>query len=160
MPPIIVNKIPVPKPKKDAMPANIQNKPRDDIVKSWLPVLVFMGLIFYASSIPGSDIPSLFPFQDVVFHLSVYLMLAFFFSRALRNTYPNFTVSRVILITILFGVFYGMTDEFHQAFVPLRTCSGFDLFIDGVGSLIGSLIFTIRKVLLNAIKLSNGISND
>ena len=53
-----------------------------------------------------------------------------------------------------------MTDEFHQAFVPLRTCSGFDLFIDGVGSVTGSLIFTARKFLLNARKLSNGASDD
>ncbi len=142
------------------MPANIQNKPNNDIVKSWLPVLVFMGLIFYASSTPGSDIPSLFPFQDAVFHLSVYLILAFFFSRALRNTYPNITVSRIILITVLFGVFYGMTDEFHQLFVPLRTCSGSDLFVDGMGSVIGSLIFTAGKFLLNAIKLSNEASDD
>jgi len=141
------------------MPANIQNKPNNDIVKSWLPVLAFMGFIFYASSIPGSNIPSLFPFQDVVFHLSVYLMLAFFFSRALRNTYPDIRASKIILITILFAVFYGMTDEFHQAFVPLRTVSGFDLFIDAVGSVTGSLIFAAKKTLLNLMKLSNGASN-
>ena len=123
------------------MPANIRNKPKNHCMGSWLPVLAFMGLIFYASSIPGSNIASVFPFQDIAFHLSVYSLLALFFSRALRITYPDITVSKNILITVLFGVFYGLTDEFHQAFVPLRTASGFDLFIDGLGSIIGTLIF-------------------
>ncbi len=108
-------------------------------IKYWLPVLVFMGFIFYASSIPGSNIPSLFPFQDIAFHLFVYLILAFLFARALKNTYSNITPSKIILFTIIFGVAYGLTDELHQAFVPYRCVSSFDVFIDSVGSFIGSL---------------------
>jgi VanZ family protein len=99
-----------------------------------------MGVIFYASSIPASNIPPLFPFQDIAFHLFIYCLLAYFFSRALKNTYSGLIPSRIIVFAIVFCIIYGITDEFHQAFVPGRTPSGLDVFIDGVGSFIGSMV--------------------
>ena len=109
------------------------------VVKFWLPVLVCMGFIFYASSIPGQDIPAVFVNQDIVFHIIIYLMLGFLYARALKNTYSNMTPAKVILFTVIFCVVYGVTDELHQAFVPYRTVSGLDVLNDGIGSLIGSL---------------------
>jgi VanZ family protein len=100
-----------------------------------------MGAIFYFSSIAGSDIPSLFAFQDILFHLVIYAILAYFFSRAFKNSYLNFNPLKIIYITVIFGVIYGMTDEWHQTFVAGRYASGLDLFIDGLGSFIGSLIY-------------------
>ena len=108
-------------------------------IKFWLPVLACMGLIFYASSLSGSDIPSVFPFQDIMFHFLVYLTLGFLFSRALSKTHTNLTLIKVFLFTVIFGTFYAITDEFHQAFVPLRDASAFDVFIDTAGNLAGSL---------------------
>lgn len=110
-------------------------------IKYWLPVLICMGLIFYASSIPGSDIPSCFPFQDIIFHLFIYLMLGFFYARALKNIYANIALPKVIFFTVIFGVIYGIADEFHQSFVPYRSVSGLDLFIDGIGVFIGSALY-------------------
>ncbi len=117
------------------------DKYRLKIIRLWLPVLVCMGIIFYASSLPGSDIPSLFPFQETAYHLLLYLILALFFSRALKNTYTDIASLKIILVTILFGIVYGITDELHQAFVPDRTVSGLDVIIDGIGSFVGSLIY-------------------
>ena len=115
------------------------------MIKLWLPVLVCMGIIFYASSLPGSDIPPLFPFQDIAFHILIYLILALFFSHALKNTYTDIALSKVILLTIIFGIVYGITDELHQAFVPDRTASGLDVIIDGIGSFIGSIVYRWPK---------------
>jgi VanZ family protein len=42
---------------------------------------------------------------------------------------------------ILVGVLYGVTDEFHQAFVPGRSVSVFDWIADVVGVLMGYTIF-------------------
>lgn len=125
------------------MPASPVNKSRVKqmpiMVKLWLPVLLWMGFIFYASSIPGNEVPSLFPFQDIAFHLFIYLILSFFFARALKNTYFGITRAKIIVFTVIFGVIYGISDELHQAFVPYRTVSGLDLFIDTLGSFMGSL---------------------
>lgn len=119
------------------------------LIKYWLPVLGCMGLIFYASSLEGRDIPPLFPFQDIVFHLAAYSALGFSFSRALKNSYTDITLSKLIVFTIIFGTIYGISDEWHQAFVPYRTVSGLDVFIDGVGAFLGSLIqlylFPLRR---------------
>lgn len=127
------------------MPAKLFNKSRAKlapiIIKFWLPVLLCMGFIFYTSSIPGIKIPSLFPFQDIPFHIFIYSVLSFFFSRALKNTYLNMTQAKIIVFTIIFGLIYGLSDELHQAFVPYRTVSGLDVFTDTLGSFLGSLIY-------------------
>jgi VanZ family protein len=99
-----------------------------------------MAFIFYVSSVPGKDIPSLFPFQDILFHGSIYAILALFFYRALKNTFAKLLVFKTIVLAVIFGFGYGITDELHQLFTPARCCSGFDLIIDTAGSLVGSLI--------------------
>lgn len=123
------------------MPVNQSNNQAVRFIKFWLPVLVCMGFIFYASSIPGRDVPLLFPFQDVLFHAVVYAIMAYLFARALKNSYLEFSLLKIICLTIVFGIGYGLSDEFHQMFVPGRYASGFDLFIDGIGSFLGSLFY-------------------
>ena len=110
-------------------------------VKFWLPILLWMGVIFYFSSLPGKDIPSLFPLQDVIFHITVYTLLAYLFSRALKNTYPKLTPARLVFLVVIFGIIYGLSDEFHQSFVAGRDASAFDLFIDTVGSFMGGIFY-------------------
>jgi len=123
------------------MPAKQSNGYTIRFIKFWLPVLVCMGFIFYTSSIPGKDIPPLFPFQDVLFHAVIYTIMAYFFARALKNTNLQLSSPKIICLTVAFGILYGLSDEFHQIFVSERYASGWDLFFDGVGSFIGSLIF-------------------
>jgi len=127
------------------MAANPSNKEAALIIKSWLAVAACMGFIFFVSSRPQRDIPPLFPFQDVVYHTLVYLILALYFSRALKNTNPNIPALNLIIFTIIFGVVYGITDEFHQSFVPGRSVSGFDVFIDAIGSTAGGIIYLWPK---------------
>ncbi len=127
------------------MPVNPQNKKTSVFIKFWLPVLACMGFIFHLSSVPGSEIPPLFFCQDIVFHLVVYLILGLVFARALKNTYLNITPQKIIFLTIIFASLYGLTDELHQAFVPYRSASVFDVFIDGIGGFLGSLIYPARK---------------
>jgi len=126
-----------------ALPVHQHGKQMHKFIKFWVPVLLFMGFIFYASSIPGSKIPSVFPYQDIVYHTIIYLILAYFFSRALKNTYVKISLVSVITIAFIFGIFYGITDEFHQSFVSGRTVSAVDVFYDGAGSFLGGLIWRL-----------------
>lgn len=50
-------------------------------------------------------------------------------------------VKRFTLYVFLAGIFYGVTDELHQYFVPKRTISLFALIADGLGSLVGTYSF-------------------
>jgi VanZ family protein len=36
---------------------------------------------------------------------------------------------------------YGITDEIHQSFVPMRDTSVFDVFADGLGSFAGAYFY-------------------
>jgi VanZ family protein len=40
---------------------------------------------------------------------------------------------KVAVETVLFCLVYGMTDEFHQSFIPRRSVSGLDLLADLAG---------------------------
>lgn len=127
------------------MPAIRNNKRIAGFVKFWLPVMAWMGLIFYASGLPAGDIPPLFPFQDIAFHLFVYSALALFFARALKNSRSALGPARLIFFTVIFAFLYALSDEFHQAFVPGRFASGLDIFIDSAGAFAGSIIYGMGR---------------
>lgn len=123
------------------MPVNTSIDSKRGLVNSWLPVFACMGVIFYTSTIPGSNVPSLFPSQDIVYHITAYIALGFFFSRACKRSFPGLKRAELVLFAIIFGLIYGISDEFHQFFVPNRCVSGFDIFIDTLGSFIGGLLY-------------------
>ncbi|MCM8795222.1 MAG: VanZ family protein [Candidatus Omnitrophica bacterium] len=127
--------------KKDVMPAKHPNKRITGIIRFWLPVYVWMGIIFYFSSLPAEAIPHLFFYQDIFFHLFNYFLLVYFFSRAIKNTFYSLSFKKRVYFCIIFGIIYGLSDEFHQFFVPGRDMSMGDLLFDGLGSLLGSLFY-------------------
>jgi len=111
------------------------------ILKLWLPVVFVMAVIFRASSLPASDIPPVFAYQDIVFHFLIYLLLAYFFARGLINTNDKIPYLWRIFFTFFFVLLYALSDEFHQSFVPGRDPSLFDIFIDSIGSISGAIIY-------------------
>jgi VanZ family protein len=127
-----------------------RNKPAVIFAKFWLPLFAWMGLIFYSSSLPAKDLPELFPFQDILYHLLTYAILTFLFSRAISSLADNLKnedcfaprgfAMTVVFLATAFGFLYGLSDEVHQFFVPGRSCSAADLLVDSMGSFLGSLI--------------------
>lgn len=47
------------------------------------------------------------------------------------------------LAAIALASFYGVTDEFHQSFVPGRMCDPFDWLTDTLGATLGACIATV-----------------
>jgi VanZ family protein len=109
-------------------------------LRYWLPVLFCMGFIFYMSGQTGQDLPSLFTHQDIVFHLCAYAMLGWSLGRALsyEKAAPGFF--KIVCLCAVFGLLYGISDEYHQSFVSGRTSDIFDVMTDTAGSLIGGII--------------------
>lgn len=97
----------------------------------WLPVLAWMGLVFYVSS--RSQLPSSHgALGDAVSyggHFAEYAVLGGLLRWALGG--------RVSLLALAVAVFYGLSDEFHQSFVPGRDASVFDFLADVSGSAFG-----------------------
>ena len=136
------------------MPAKAQNKKISVVMKFWFPVFVRLAAIFLVSSIPQPEIPYVFTFQDILFHILAYLILAVFFLRALKNTSQNLSLLKILTITIFFCILYGISDEFHQLFVPGRPVSALDVLMDGAGSVLGSIIYPVRKIISGGLELS------
>lgn len=55
-------------------------------------------------------------------------------------------------LSIIFSVFYAITDEIHQIFVPERACQLSDLAVDSAGIVLGVAVFCIIISVIYKIK--------
>lgn len=113
-------------------------------LRAWLPALIWMGLIFWLSSqssirnpAPGLDDKVL----EVAGHLVEYGVLAVLLYFPLRQT--EMTLRTAVAVALIGAVLYGISDEWHQSFVPNRTPSVFDLLVDAVGATLALTIVTL-----------------
>lgn len=104
-------------------------------IVSWSSVVAWAGFIFYMSSIPGSRIPGLIPTE--VAHFLEYLVLGVLLYLALRT---DMRPSTALALALVLASAYGVTDEFHQRFVVLRTPDVRDWVTDTLGALAGVAI--------------------
>ncbi|WP_339061391.1 VanZ family protein [Tepidibacillus marianensis] len=51
------------------------------------------------------------------------------------------STKKAMVLAVLFSVLYGMTDEWHQAYVPGRTPDIHDLVNDFIGATVGAFVF-------------------
>jgi VanZ family protein len=107
----------------------------------WLPVLAYMGLIFYLSSKSGPELPKAWWMKyDKVLHAMEYAGLGFLVSFALGAPRGR------IWIATAFGLAFGVLDEFHQSFVPQRQGNDpGDMLADLVGSFTGAGSYSILR---------------
>jgi len=112
--------------------------------KTWLPLVLWMGLIFLGSSLPGAAISVDFWVNFLAckaIHIFEYFVLAVLF--AYRNACGSFSKLQV-LSALGFSLLYAVTDELHQTFVPGRTGAWTDVVIDGLGAAAGLWLFRKR----------------
>ncbi|MFC1971004.1 VanZ family protein [Chloroflexota bacterium] len=109
----------------------------------WVPAILWMGVIFFLSTLSEAETPGRFIVSDKIAHAAEYFILAFLIFFALqRTTRVGFLTS--FGITLVWGALYGFSDEFHQLYVPTRQYDLRDLAAD-VGGVV--LLFLILWVL-------------
>jgi VanZ family protein len=96
-------------------------------------VLIYAGIIFVGSSLPGDDLPSL-GVSDKLLHAAEFGVLAFLLCRALRAHLPGRSRYFIMAVSILATIGYGVGDETHQWFTDGRTPDVADLLADSVGA--------------------------
>jgi len=114
-----------------------------NFLKYWLPVIIYLILIFYFSSLPKITIIETIPafrLKDKLLHIIEYFILSLLLLRAF-NQYPKLQKASYLLAVSL-SALYGFTDEIHQLFVQGRVFSGFDILTNYIGS---SLILLRNK---------------
>lgn len=133
----------------------------------WIPVLIWMSIIFYLSHQPADEssqlssgisaillnvLSILLPLDLSYFHFLVrkaahffaYFILGLFVFHALRK-HKNVTASsrlwRVAGLAFTISVIYAISDELHQLFIPGRSCEIRDVIIDSFGALFGIALY-------------------
>ena len=105
----------------------------------WLPVIAYMAMLFGLSSISKlPEPPGQISFYEV--HVAAYVVLALLTSRALAKGRLRNVTARVAWGAILISALYGVSDEYHQRFVPGREFDVFDMVADAIGSVIGAVV--------------------
>ncbi len=98
----------------------------------WLPALAWMALLFWLSSkpdLPGPHNALLNILFKKTAHFGSYGVLALFYLFAFGAWHKR---SQALLLTLL----YAISDEYHQAWTPLRTPSPMDVLIDAAGAMV------------------------
>ena len=106
---------------------------RRPLLYLWVPLLVWMGLIFYLSAQPDLPHPDT-GWAGLLLssgaHAFVFGVLAVLWVRALGER------RHALLVAFTLTMLYALSDEFHQAFVPGRYPDPWDLLFDGLGALL------------------------
>jgi len=100
-----------------------------------------MGAIFYVSSVPGSAFRTTIPHIDKLAHLGIYTGLGILCIRAYARTMSFMSLALLAFFAVLTTIAYGITDEIHQMFVPLRSFEISDLFFDLCGGMLGAYAY-------------------
>lgn len=102
----------------------------------WGPPIILEGIIFFLSSNPlPKSVPGI-PFVDKIYHAIIYLILALLIWRALFYSSTDFFQKRALLFTLIITILLGISDEWHQSFVPARSPELLDLLFDAIGATI------------------------
>ena len=111
-----------------------------------------MGLIFFLSSQPSlPSIPELdkISWGDKIEHFAFYGVLGALIWWAIDARRAKW---QRIVLTVVLAAAYGMSDEFHQRFVPNRSCDVCDLVADTLGALCAAIVIWRGGVILGRRK--------
>lgn len=136
---------------------NTREKPYAFVIVSWVLVVLWACFIFFMSANTDTGLNEglglfsrlfqelkavqaqlLGPDADVVSsiaHFCEYTVLGVLLANALRCHLP---LGRACLIAIVCASLYGVSDEFHQLFVPGRMCDPMDWLVDTAGASLGA----------------------
>lgn len=114
-------------------------------ISFWSPVALWMGIIFFLSATPNLSIKH--RNWDLILrklaHTTEYCILVFFLWRAFKKTF-SWNNTKIYLWIGNIALFYAVSDEFHQNFVPTRRGSLLDILFDAVG--IGLALIIINTI--------------
>ena len=133
----------------------------------WLEAAVWMVLIFSMSgdSFAASRTLKVLQYCNELFHLSLtnetllllntvirktahfgnYFVLGLLVYRAMAGGLFRFTL-RCACWTLLIGLLYALSDEYHQSFIPSRTSSLYDSGLDFTGVVAAQLFILLGSV--------------
>ena len=146
------------------------NEQRVRLAVSWALVIVWAGFIFFMSAHTGDDLNDgdgfiaavfqiLAAVQEKVFgagvdivpsaaHFLEYAVLGALLTNALCYHMPSL---QAFLLAVFLASLYGVSDEFHQYFVPSRTPDPLDWVVDTCGAALGGVLLMFGSAKANKL---------
>ena len=119
--------------------ARTSNSAGRTFVCYWLPVVALCTVIFIQSAYPPPEQIPRWPHIDKMLHLFVYGILGLLVCRALNTIgWLKANRRRLLVLAVVLTSLYGLSDEWHQSFVPDRDASTADFLADFIGAFAGS----------------------
>lgn len=130
----------------------------------WIPAFCWMLVIFYLSHQPADEssqlssgittilismIEFIFPLDDLHFfhflvrkaaHFFAYFVLGILVFYALQQSLRKVNWNQAVTAFFI-SVLYAISDEFHQLFIPGRSCEMRDILIDSFGAFFGISLY-------------------
>ena len=119
--------------------ASLKRLCRWPLIYHWLPLIAWMGLIFWLSSQPQPfDLPESWQRSLVGIggHVLGYVGLSLLWWRTLAAR-PLVTARWTLVLAFLLTMLYAVSDEYHQTFVPGRSGNLVDILTDAAGAALG-----------------------
>jgi len=96
----------------------------------WGPFLAGLAVVFWLSSM--SEVPGAHYFWDKLLHTLGYAGLGVLALRAFHGGFERLRPAPTVYAASAV-ILWGISDEFHQSFVPGRNASAWDVLADAVG---------------------------
>lgn len=119
----------------------------NQIIKKWLAVFLWAGLIFFLSHQPElkSGLPERWDFfLAKSAHFLEYAILTFLLIRALQE--HQLTKKKILILAVILAMGYAFSDEYHQSFILGRNASLRDVLIDSSGVLL--IAWLVRRKMI------------
>lgn len=115
------------------------------LLRYWLPVVLYVALIFTVSAQPHLHAPVEFKSSDKIYHCLEYGVLGWLLARAFAATRTWVRLVVPALIAIAIGVTIAASDELFQSTVPGRESSALDAAADTIGFAAAQWLFWRRR---------------
>jgi len=109
-----------------------------------IPAILVMVAIFTLSALPAGQLPNAFDLNDKIKHFIAYFVLGI--SLCLWISSDKWRAKPVIrgMFVVLICAIFGISDEFHQSFVPGRSGNDLgDLTADFIGGLAAPFLYLL-----------------
>ena len=114
-------------------------------VKYQLPAILYAALIFTLSSIPSLSPPPLgLHLSDKFYHFTEYALFGYLCSRAFYYQSNRVLRDFALILVLVVGSLYAISDELHQSFVPGRYPEVADFVADVFGLILAVVVFGQR----------------
>ena len=115
----------------------------------WAPVALYMMFIFWLSSISSPpELPG--GVSDKTAHVLLYSGLGALLVRARAGGWRRPVTLGIAAAAIVVATLYGISDEIHQYFVPLRQVEVRDILADAIGASLAAGALYVWSCIANA----------